>query len=339
MTRKLGGGEVEMTFPIAPTAAYASLVEGRDHTAVVASLRPFFEARSVAVLGASSRKGTIGGELFRNILEGEYAGAAYPVNRNGESVAGVRGYSSVCRRPRSDRSRRRLRSGGGSPRGGALRPRRGGSCGLRDLGRVCGGRIRRRGAPAVAARSDSRTRSSASRPQLPRHLLRSGPAQRDLRVARCAPREHRVLLPERCARPGVARSDRVTWPRPVGIRLDRQQGGRLLERPARVVGGRSGDGGRPPLSGVVRQPATIRDAGPSCRAHRSPSSRSRAERRAPVPEPRARTQRPSPAPKRRSMRSSVKRESSGASSLEELIDVAALLSTQPLRREVGAWPS
>ncbi|MGH3133060.1 MAG: GNAT family N-acetyltransferase, partial [Gaiellaceae bacterium] len=83
VTRALSGGELEMTFPIAPTATYASRVEARDHTAVVASLHPFFEARSVAVLGASSRRGTIGGELFRNILEGEFAGAAYPVNRNG----------------------------------------------------------------------------------------------------------------------------------------------------------------------------------------------------------------------------------------------------------------
>src|SRR5687768_3302372 len=96
VTRTLAGGEVEMTFPIAPTAGYASRVEERDHTAVVASLRPFFEARSVAVLGASSRRGTLGGELFRNILEGEFEGAAYPVNRNGEPVAGVRGYSAVA---------------------------------------------------------------------------------------------------------------------------------------------------------------------------------------------------------------------------------------------------
>jgi acetyl coenzyme A synthetase (ADP forming)-like protein len=95
VTRTLGGGEVEMTFPIAPTADYASLVAERDHTAVVASLRPFFEARSVAVIGASSRRGTIGGELFRNVLEGDYDGVAYPVNRNGESVAGVRGYGSI----------------------------------------------------------------------------------------------------------------------------------------------------------------------------------------------------------------------------------------------------
>jgi acetyl coenzyme A synthetase (ADP forming)-like protein len=99
VSRTREGGEVEMTFPIAVTPDYVSHVEARDHTAVVASLRPFFEARTVAVVGASSRRGTIGGELFRNIIEGEFAGSAYPVNRNGEPVAGVRGYGSISEIP------------------------------------------------------------------------------------------------------------------------------------------------------------------------------------------------------------------------------------------------
>jgi acetyl coenzyme A synthetase (ADP forming)-like protein len=95
LTRELEGGEVEVEFPIAPTDAYRERVEERDHTAVTESLRPFFEPSSVAVIGASRRRGSIGGELFRNILEGDYTGAAYPVNRDGEPVAGVRAYASV----------------------------------------------------------------------------------------------------------------------------------------------------------------------------------------------------------------------------------------------------
>jgi acetate---CoA ligase (ADP-forming) len=47
------------------------------------------------VIGASRRRGSIGGELFRNVLAGDFAGAAYPVNRDGESVAGVRAYRSI----------------------------------------------------------------------------------------------------------------------------------------------------------------------------------------------------------------------------------------------------
>ena len=95
VSRTLSSGVVEVTFPIAATAAYAARVSARDHTAVAASLRPFFEPRSVAVLGASPRRGTIAGELFRNILAGDFSGASYPVNRRGESVAGVRGYASI----------------------------------------------------------------------------------------------------------------------------------------------------------------------------------------------------------------------------------------------------
>ena len=84
-----------MRFPIASTAHYRDVVAARDHVAVRASLQPFFEPRSVAVLGASSRRGSIGGELFRNILAADFHGAAYPVNRKGDPVAGVRGYAGV----------------------------------------------------------------------------------------------------------------------------------------------------------------------------------------------------------------------------------------------------
>jgi acetyl coenzyme A synthetase (ADP forming)-like protein len=99
LTRELQGGELEVRFPIGVTEQYESRVAERDHTAVTASLRPFFEPRSVAVLGASRRRGSIGGELFRNILAGDFTGAAYPVNRDGEPVAGVRAYTSVTELP------------------------------------------------------------------------------------------------------------------------------------------------------------------------------------------------------------------------------------------------
>ena len=99
LTRELAGGVVEVQFPIAPTERFELSVEERDHTAVVATLRAFFEPSSVAVVGASPRRGTIGGELFRNVLEGDFAGAAYPVNPKGAAVAGVRGYASVAQIP------------------------------------------------------------------------------------------------------------------------------------------------------------------------------------------------------------------------------------------------
>jgi acetyl coenzyme A synthetase (ADP forming)-like protein len=99
LTRELAGGEIEIQFPIASTERYEERVDERDHVAVTASLRPFFEARSVAVVGASRRRGSIGGELFRNILQADFAGVAYPVNRDGSAVAGVRGYRTIAEIP------------------------------------------------------------------------------------------------------------------------------------------------------------------------------------------------------------------------------------------------
>jgi len=96
VTRAGEGGELEIRLAIAPTDAYREHVAARDHVAVRASLEPFFAPRSVAVVGASKRRGSIGGELFRNILTGDFAGSVYPVNRKGDSVAGVHGHGSVA---------------------------------------------------------------------------------------------------------------------------------------------------------------------------------------------------------------------------------------------------
>src|SRR5205085_2601894 len=68
---------------------------GERAVAVAASLRRCFAPSNVAVIGASKRRGSIGGELFRNMLSADFAGAAYPVNRTGEAVAGVRGYRAI----------------------------------------------------------------------------------------------------------------------------------------------------------------------------------------------------------------------------------------------------
>jgi acetate---CoA ligase (ADP-forming) len=99
VVRELEGGEIEVRFPIASTEAFRARVDERDHLAVTASLRPFFAPRSLVVVGASRRRGSIGGELFRNVLAADFEGAAYPVNRDGEPVGGVRAYRSIKELP------------------------------------------------------------------------------------------------------------------------------------------------------------------------------------------------------------------------------------------------
>src|SRR5262249_36800232 len=66
LARTLEGGALEVTFPIEATERFRSRVDERDHIAVAASLRPFFMPSTVAVVGATRRRGSIGGELFRN---------------------------------------------------------------------------------------------------------------------------------------------------------------------------------------------------------------------------------------------------------------------------------
>jgi acetyl coenzyme A synthetase (ADP forming)-like protein len=93
--RELDQGIVEMEISLAPTEHLLEWVGARDHLAVVASLKPFFAPESVAVLGASPRPGSVGGELFRNILDAGFQGVVFPVNPAGKPVGGVRAYKSV----------------------------------------------------------------------------------------------------------------------------------------------------------------------------------------------------------------------------------------------------
>jgi acetate---CoA ligase (ADP-forming) len=95
-TRETISGTTEVHLSLGRTETLRTRVDERDHVGVVTSLRPFFEPATVAVVGASPRAGSIGGELFRNVLRGEFLGVAFPVNRSGDSVAGVRAYQSVA---------------------------------------------------------------------------------------------------------------------------------------------------------------------------------------------------------------------------------------------------
>ena len=64
-----------------------------------AVLDELFEPKSVAVIGASNRPGTVGESLFRNVIRAGFRGVAYPVNPRWESVSGVRCYPDVRHLP------------------------------------------------------------------------------------------------------------------------------------------------------------------------------------------------------------------------------------------------
>jgi acetyl coenzyme A synthetase (ADP forming)-like protein len=67
----------------------------REEQAASTALRRVLAPRSVAVIGASRRRGTVGGELFHNLLAAGFTGPVYPVNPNARVVQSVGAYPSV----------------------------------------------------------------------------------------------------------------------------------------------------------------------------------------------------------------------------------------------------
>lgn len=63
------------------------------------SLRSFLRPQAIAVLGASRRRGTLGGELFHNLINCGFPGPIYPVNPKAEAVHGVAAYPDLLAVP------------------------------------------------------------------------------------------------------------------------------------------------------------------------------------------------------------------------------------------------
>jgi len=60
-----------------------------------APLEALFRPRSVAVIGASRQRGTIGAEIFHNLIAQGFQGVAYPVNPKTNVVQSVQAYPSI----------------------------------------------------------------------------------------------------------------------------------------------------------------------------------------------------------------------------------------------------
>ncbi len=58
-------------------------------------LDPIFKPRSIAVIGASRKKGSIGWEILHNIVEYEFNGKVFPVNPHAEVIHSIKCFPSV----------------------------------------------------------------------------------------------------------------------------------------------------------------------------------------------------------------------------------------------------
>jgi acyl-CoA synthetase (NDP forming)/GNAT superfamily N-acetyltransferase len=78
---------------------YLDTVALRERSASVASLRPVFDPKSVAVVGASRRQGTVGRAVLDNIRTCGYQGQLYAVNPNASQIGGVPCFPDVASLP------------------------------------------------------------------------------------------------------------------------------------------------------------------------------------------------------------------------------------------------
>lgn len=88
-------GIVEIDLDLTPSAASVTHAELRDRVSTAASLRPFFQPRAVAIVGASRDPASIGSRLLQAAIDAGFQGALYPINPKAASIGSLRAYPSV----------------------------------------------------------------------------------------------------------------------------------------------------------------------------------------------------------------------------------------------------
>jgi acetyl coenzyme A synthetase (ADP forming)-like protein len=92
---ELRGGVYHVTFPIAQTTAAEEKQLERERTSTLASLRWLLKPRSIALIGASRHPGTIGYILLQCLTQSGFTGKVYPVNPSTDSLMSLKTYATV----------------------------------------------------------------------------------------------------------------------------------------------------------------------------------------------------------------------------------------------------
>jgi acetate---CoA ligase (ADP-forming) len=95
LARDLDEGVYTVDFPTEESDATREVGERNERTATRASLMPLFYPTSIAVIGASRDPLSIGGRLFANLISGGFTGPVFPVNPKSPVVRSVKGYPTV----------------------------------------------------------------------------------------------------------------------------------------------------------------------------------------------------------------------------------------------------
>jgi acetate---CoA ligase (ADP-forming) len=88
-------GVMEVVLSLEQTATFTSRSAARASVAARASLRPFFEPASVAVVGASRERGSVGAEIVNNLRTTGYRGRIIPVHPMARDIQGLPAFARL----------------------------------------------------------------------------------------------------------------------------------------------------------------------------------------------------------------------------------------------------
>ncbi|MFG6298467.1 GNAT family N-acetyltransferase, partial [Streptomyces rochei] len=94
-TRHFDGPEVHCAIDLHVDETYLTASEARGRTADVASLEPLLKPRSIAVVGAGRRPGSVGRALLHHLHEDGFTGRLFAVNPATTAILGVPSYPCV----------------------------------------------------------------------------------------------------------------------------------------------------------------------------------------------------------------------------------------------------
>ena len=89
VTTAMDGGSQHVEVAVDSVTPAVPAIEDRERSAEAASLRPLLAPRSVVVVGAGHRAGTVGHEVLRNLRASGFTGAVYAVNPHRREILGV----------------------------------------------------------------------------------------------------------------------------------------------------------------------------------------------------------------------------------------------------------
>ncbi|MFC8244602.1 bifunctional acetate--CoA ligase family protein/GNAT family N-acetyltransferase [Streptomyces chartreusis] len=99
--RRFEGPEVRCTIALDRSDTYLTAVEERGRAADVISLEPVLRPRTVAVVGAGRKPGSVGRAILHQLHAGGYTGRLFAVNPRASSILGVPCHPSVSALPRT----------------------------------------------------------------------------------------------------------------------------------------------------------------------------------------------------------------------------------------------